>query len=436
MVDERDSYDGKGEEHRMVKLKSTENSRFFYGYAIVIAGTLISLVMWGTRLSFSVLFAPVLTEFGWSRAVTAGGFSLTWVCCGLLSIWVGRMNDKIGPRIIMTVAGALLGLGYLLMSTMHSIWQLYLFYLIVSVGMSAAFVPIMSTIARWFFKMRALMTGIIMAGNGVALVTIVPMASQLTLNYGWREAYIIVGIICLVIIIAAAQFLKRDPGKVGKLPYGYDETKYTNANLQISGLTAKEAARTYQVYLIGAVYFSTYFVYWIIIVHLVIYALGTGIQPLQAAFIVSFIGIASAGGRILGGVFADRISPRTPMILGASLMIVALIWLLLAQDLWMFFLFGIIFGFGQGNLATMESPIVAHVYGIRSHGNILGLVFSMDNLGGALGPFLAGYIFDVTKSYTPAFAMCIIVAVICLAAVLLIKPIKKHIGIASDQIVS
>ena len=198
--------------------------KFFYGYVIVAAALFMSIVMWGARHSFGVFFAPVLDEFSWSRAATSGGFSLTWVFTGLLSIVVGRLNDKFGPRIIMTVAGFLLGLGYLLMSQLSSVWQLYLFYGVISIGMSAALVPTLSTVARWFVKMRAFMTGIVLAGTGIALMVIVPAANQAILNYGWRTAYIIVGSVAIVVVVIAAQFLRRDPYQVGKLPYGSDGT--------------------------------------------------------------------------------------------------------------------------------------------------------------------------------------------------------------------
>jgi len=103
----------------------------------------------------------------------------------------------------------------------------------------------------------------------------------------------------------------------------------------------------------------------------------------------------------------------------------ALFWLLVAKDLWMFLLFGVVFGFGHGGIATMESPIVANVFGMRSHGVILGLVFFLDTVGGASGPFLAGYIFDVTSSYSLAFSLCAVLGVINLIAILLLRSRKS-----------
>jgi MFS family permease len=399
--------------------------KFFYGYVIVAAALSMSIVMWGARHSFGVFFAPVLDEFGWTRAATSGGFSLTWVFTGLLSIAVGRLNDKFGPRMIMTVAGFLLGLGYLLMSQLSSIWQLYLFYGVISIAMSAALVPTLSTVARWFVKMRAFMTGIVLSGSGIALTVIVPAANQAILGYGWRTAYIIVGSVAMVVVIIAAQFLRRDPYQVGKLPYGCDGTSAVTSGAQTYGLFFKEALRTNQVWLISLVYFCAYFVYNLFVVHMVIYATGQGISSVRAVGIMAFLGVAGIAGRTIMGILADRIGNKQAMVLSAGLMMLALFWLLVAKDLWMLFLFGVAFGFGHGGIATMESPIVANVFGIRSHGVILGLVFFSDTVGGAIGPFLAGYIFDVTNSYRLAFLICAILGVINLVAILLIRPLKS-----------
>lgn len=404
--------------------RTSTRPKFFYGYVIVAAALFMAIVMWGARFSFGVFFSPVLEEFGWTRAATSGGFSLTWVFTGLLSILVGRLNDRFGPRLIMTIAGFLVGLGYVFMSQLRSLWQLYLFYGLISVGMSAVLVPTLSTIARWFVKMRAFMTGIVLAGTGIALMVIIPAANQAILNYGWRTAYVIVGLVVIVIVVIAAQFLRRDPYQLGRLPYGYDSTSSSASAAGTSGLLFREALRTHQVWLISLVYFCTYFIYNILLVHTIIYATGEGISSRKAVGIMVFLGGAGIAGRMLMGLFADRVGNKQTMVLGAGLMMVTLFWLLMAKELWMLVLFSVVFGFGHGGMATMESPIVAHVFGMRSHGAILGLVFFSDTMGGALGPFLAGYLFDVTNSYRIAFFLCAILGVVNLTAILLIRPLK------------
>jgi MFS family permease len=137
------------------------------------------------------------------------------------------------------------------MSQLSSIWQLYLFYGLISIGMSAVLVPTLSTVARWFVKMRSFMTGIVLAGTGIALMVIVPAANQAIFSYGWRTVYIIVGSVVIVVVVIAAQFLRRDPYQVGKLPYGYDGTSTAASGEGTYGLSFKEALHTKQVWLIS-----------------------------------------------------------------------------------------------------------------------------------------------------------------------------------------
>jgi len=398
---------------------------FFYGYIIVATSLCMTIMMWGARFSFSVFFAPVLDEFGWSRAATAGGFSLSWVFTGFLSIAVGKLNDRWGPRMIMTVAGCLVGLGYLLMSTLNSVWQLYLFYGVISIGMSAVLVPILSTVAKWFVKMRAFMTGIVLSSSGIALMVIVPAANRIILDYGWRTAYTIIGSVTIVVVVLSAQLLRRDPDQMGKIPYGSDGKSSTLSKAGAQGLLFKEALHTYQVWLLCFVYFCTYFIYNVLVVHMVIFARGQGISQAKAVAIIAFLGGAGIAGRILWGVFADILGNRKAMVLSALLMMLALFWLQVAGDAWMLVLVGLAFGFSHGGLATMESPMVAGIFGMRSHGTILGLVFFADTVGGATGPFLAGYLFDVTRNYHVAFLLCAILGTANLAAILLLRPLTS-----------
>ena len=122
---------------------------FFYGYVIVAVSVCIMAAIWGTYSAFGVFFKPLITEFGWTRALTSGAFSLSLFVYGVLSIIAGRLTDKIGPRLVMILSGFLLGAGYILMSQINTVWQLYIIYGgIIGTGMSGAWIPLLSTVAR------------------------------------------------------------------------------------------------------------------------------------------------------------------------------------------------------------------------------------------------------------------------------------------------
>ena len=130
-------------------------------------------------------------------------------------VW-GRLSDRFGPRLVLTTAGFFLGLSYLLKSRVTEVWQLYAFFgTTLGIGLSASIIPLLSTVSRWFVRRRGLMTGIVLAGLGAGTIFMPILVGQLISGYGWRMAFVALGIISLVSIIIAAQFLRRDPQSQG-----------------------------------------------------------------------------------------------------------------------------------------------------------------------------------------------------------------------------
>ena len=387
--------------------------KFFYGYIVVGAAFLIMMIMGGTMYSFGVFFKPLLTEFGWTRAETSGAYSLLLFLHGLLYIVTGRLNDKFGPRIVITTCGFFFGLGYLLMSQISAIWQLYLFYgVVIGIGMSGGFVPLVSTIARWFVKRRGLMTGVAVSGIGAGAMIMPQVANWLISSYGWRTSYIVVGITALVLIMLAAQFLRRDPTQMGRLPYGADEVKEEGLNLEAGGFSLREAIRTRQLWIYCAMAGSFGLGVQAIMVHIVPHAIDMGISPTSAASILTIIGAGSLTGRIIMGSVADRIGNKLAYIICFILEAGALFWLLAAKELWVLYLFAVVFGFAYGGHVPLGSPIIADLFGLSSHGVILGATAFSMTTAGAIGPLLAGHIFDITNSYYRAFLVCAAVSVV------------------------
>ena len=398
--------------------------KIFYGYIVVAAALLIVIIAHGAQYTFGIFFKPILTDFGWTRAATSGAFSLYLVLWGFLGIFVGRLNDRFGPRIVMTVCGFFLGLGYLLMSQIGAIWQLYLFYgVIIAIGMSGAWVPLISTVPRWFVKRRGMMTGIVTSGSGIGTVLLSLVASRLISDHGWRFSYIIVGGGVLVLLMLAAQFLRRDPHQVGQLPYGGSETKEESLNSPDGGFCFREAIGTRLFWMVCAVFFCFGFNLYTVMVHIVPHAIELGIPPIVAASIIAVIGGVNSVGRIVMGSAGDIIGNRRCLVFSFILLVAALILVMVAREVWMLYLFAVIFGFGYGGLAALMSPVPAELFGLRSLGTIVGAVMCSFTVGGAIGPVLAGSIFDMTGSYNPAFLTCVTVGVIgIILSALFIQP--------------
>jgi len=409
-----------------VQKSSSTESRFFYGYIVVATALFIMVTTFGARLSFGVFFKPILTEFGWTRAMTSGAYSLSMIVTGLLGIVMGGLNDRLGPRVVLTLCGLFLGLGYLLMSQVSAVWHLYLFFgVIIGVGQSGSWVPLMSTVARWFVARRSMMSGIVLAGTGIGGLIAPPVANWLIYIYDWHTSYMIMGSVLLVFVVLAAQLLRRDPSHKGQMPYGGDKEVKQQLKSQAKGLSLREAVYTRQFWMYFAAMFCFGFPFIAIAVHIVPHATDLGISANNAASILATMGGLSIAGRLLLGSAADRIGNRQALIIGFILMSAALFWLIPAREAWALYLFAAVFGFAQGGMGPSQSPLVATLFGLRSHGLILGVTDLGFLTGSAIGPLLAGYIFDVTDSYQLAFFIC---AAVSIAGIIMLAPLKPIKG--------
>lgn len=406
----------------------SKKPRFFYGYVIVVAAFFVLIVTHGTQYSFGVFLKPLAQEFGWTREMTSGAYSLEVFLMGLLSIVSGRLTDRFGPRVVISVCGLFLGLGYLLTSRVDSLWQLYLLYGgLIAIGMSGSFVPTASTVARWFVKRRGLMTGIIALGIGLGTMIMPPVATNLSINFGWRVSYTVVGIIALALIIPAAQLFKSDPSKMGQFPDGATGTGGGASTPRNEGLTFREALRTRQLWLFFGAYVCFGFAIHTVLVHTVAHATDIGVSPTVAARLMTTIGGTSLIGRLGLGAVADRSSNRTALIIGLGTMAAALFWLQFAAQPWMLFLFAAVLGFGYGGLAILHPPVVAELFGMKSHGQILGLISFSISVGGTVGPLMAGRMFDVTGSYRIGFLICAIISVVGVVLVSMLKSTRTRV---------
>jgi MFS family permease len=400
-------------------------SNCFYGYIVVGAAFFIMAVMWGTFHAFGIFFNPMLTEFGWNRAMTSGALSLSLLVSGLSAILMERLTDKLGPRMVAMLCGFLLGLGYLLISQVTTVWQLYILYgVVIGIAMGGSWVPLMSTIVRWFVARRSMMTGIALAGLGIGGLIGPPLASWLISLYDWRTSYVLIGITGLVIVIVAALFLRRDPSQMGQLPYGADKGTGLKSTAGDEGLSFNEAISTRQFWMFAGALFCFGFSLYAIMVHLAPHAIDLGISDFSAANILALIGGLGIVGMIILGNAADRIGNRLVFIICFILMAAPLLWLTVAYKEWMLYLFAAVFGFGHGGFGSSEAPLVAKLFGLKAHGMILGTAVLGFSIGAAIGPWVTGIVFDSTGSYQPAFLFSAIICIVGIGLTIILKPAK------------
>jgi len=270
-----------------------------------------------------------------------------------------------------------------------------------------------------------MMSGIVKAGAGIGMVIMPPIANWLISSYGWRTSYFIIGIIALALIILVAQFLRRDPAQMGQLPDGEEKVNIGCLNSADGGFSFQKAIHTRQFWMLCVIFLVVAFCVEAIIVHIVPHATDLGISAVSAANILAVIGGVSIIGRFIMGSAGDKAGNRLAIIVCFLILLVSLLWMLVAKELWMLYLFACVYGFAHGGFFALISPSVAEFFGLSSHGAILGAVFCPTTIGGAIGPVLAGHIFDVTSSYQLAFLVFTVICIVGFILTLLLKPITN-----------
>ena len=228
-------------------------------------------------------------------------------------------------------------------------------------------------------------------------------------------------------IILTAQFLKRDPGQIGLLPDGA-EVKEETSSFKAGGLSLREAIRTRQFWMLCTMLACFLFILYTIMAHVVANAIELGISATIAANILATIGGFHIVGTLAIAPFANRVGKKRALAITFIMISVALFWLVVAREVWMLYLFAVIFGLAFGSLSVLISPLIAELFGLRSHGVIFGAINFAGAIGSTLGPVLTGRIFDITNSYQLAFLVGGVLGIIGLVLTLLIRPtsIEMH----------
>jgi predicted MFS family arabinose efflux permease len=269
-------------------------------------------------------------------------------------------------------------------------------------------------------KNRGLALGIVSMGSGVGTLFLVPGNERLISAFGWSSAFIILGCAAGILMMAVALLLRPAP-----------QAAPASDNLKTSGInsaarqdpTVWQAVKDVRLLLLMGAFLMFFFSIQIIMVHLVNYATDLGIAPLIAATFVSVISLASIGGRFFMGVSAGRIDIHYTLLLTRILLIVAFICLLFTRSVWSFYLFAVVFGVPYGGEIPQIPLFIGNYFGTRSMATLVGISSFVMNVGGALGSWAAGKIFDSTRSYNGAFLAGLATASVSLILIVLLK---KH----------
>ena len=394
------------------------NGFFRRSLSLGVIATTLGLA-YGIWYSYSVILVALLAEFGWSRTLLAGAFSVFAIVHGLSNPFVGMLCDKVRPPLLVGIGGLMLGSALWLNSLIAEPWHLY-----VSFGVLTAFsvalcgwLPALVMVERRYQHRLGLAMGIVSSGIGVGMLTVVPLCQILIDAYGWRSAFRMLGCICTFCIVPAAIFLGAST-PVAKSPAGnaeadefvHDlaESVTSSARPQGASITLRAAAHTAPFWLMVAAFFFGSTCSQTLHVHQVAYFVDQGITALVAASVVAVVGLSSVVGKIGGGWLSDRMEREIVFVCGIMILVASVAALALigsGSSTWKVYVYAIMLGIGYSATASLVPAMMSDRFSGRNFGSIIGIGLFGSAAGSATGPWLGGFLFDLTGNYDMAFVI-------------------------------
>src|SRR6266571_1534909 len=348
-------------------------------WVVLGAVTLCMVAGSGLRSVFGVYIKPMEAEFGWGRGALSGAAAISLLVLGAAGPLVGRLADRWGPRRVVAVALVLLGAGAIGAAFVQRLWHVYLTTgLLMALGAGGLALTTASTVAaRWFEARRGVAIGIAAGGMSAGQLVVIPLATVLTLWFGWRMSFLWQGVGLLLLVLPIALWLiGNDPAERGLRPYGATGPAQTVAQ----AAAAKEAQRVS-----------------------VPDALGDNFSELQASTALGVMGAMNVLGTVGSGWICDRFGRRGPLafyyfVRGLSLLFLLYVWNAPSLHLW-----AAIFGLNYISTVPPTTTLTANIFGRYSVGELSGWIFFAHQVGSALGAAIAGWVFEIYGSYSPAF---------------------------------
>jgi MFS family permease len=391
--------------------RSASAPRLFYGWVILAACFLITMVASGTMMAFGVFITPLSEDMGWSHSAVSFTYALSAIVSGLAILVVGSLEHSHSVRLILLGGTLIHGLGVYMTSTATSVAAFCFWYgVVAALGRSTFFISTATLITRWFEQRRGLAMGLTMAGNGLGPFIFSPAMTWLILRWDWQTAFVVMSIVMVVCLTLSCLFLRNHPHEMGLEPYGASPMPVPGP---LPGLRPAAPAhhadsvrslwssvlRLESFWTLALINFFCCVSHSIPLVHIVGFGQSAGLSAFASAWVLAIMSMTSVIGRIYWGVFADRHGSRLTLMLTLFLQGTLVLWLVNTQDPMLFFLYALVWGFGYGGVGTQYGVVAREVFGARlfSPGYSGQNCFAM--VGMAVGGFLGGYLYDISHSY-------------------------------------
>jgi len=392
----------------------TQQGRIFYGWWIVAAGTVVFIISSGIGFyCHGVFLDPLCTAHGWSKGTISLAVTLFFFTTGVMGMAIGRSVDTYGPKPVLVIGAVVTGVALVLLGQITEIWQLYAVYVLMALGwVCTALIPVNTLITNWFIRKRGLAMSITMTGLSVGGIIFVPLSAFLIVKWGLTIALPILGVFFWVIIIPVTLFLlKQRPSDVGQFPDGDEQAGFGKG----SGDSALYAAQNREWTRLAAM---KTLAFWSIVFSFLLAMTGQIAYLMhQMSFLTRSLGLAGATsavgitagasifGRLLLGTVIDRLDKRYASMILFSIQGTAVLALAYSNHVLVLYMGTFAFGLTMGSILMMQSLIIGECFGLVSFATVSGAAGVFVATGGAAGPAIAGFIYDVTQSYTVPFTI-------------------------------
>jgi MFS family permease len=405
---------------------------FYFGWIIVAVVFVTMAVGVNARTAFSLLFPPILDEFGWTRGVTAGAFSFGFVVSAMLSPVLGRLMDRQGPLVVMQVGIAAMGAGLLLVVWVGEPWHLYatLGVLVGAGSVCLGYTGQGLFLPNWFVRRRGLAMSIAFSGVGVGSIVLLPWTQAIIAASGWRAASWTIGILVLAALAPLNLLLRRCPEHLGLEPDGDRRKPLQSPSGRTTNVvdqawaavdwTLRRAMRTARFRWIALGYFGAGFAWYAVQVHQTKYLVEIGFTPKDAAWALGAVSLAAIPGQIALGHLSDKVGRELVWgigCLGFACCYAALLLLRADPTIFLLYLMVIFQGALGYGLVSVLASIPAEVFEGRHFGAIYGTLSLAMIAGGAVGPSFTGALYDWTGSYTAGFSTAIFLCAVSAFAI-------------------
>ena len=420
---------------------------FFYGWVVVAVAFVTMAIGVNARTAFSLLFPPILAEFGWERGITASAFSLGFIASILYAPFLGMLMDRFGPRWVISLGVCLVAAGMATAPLIRQPWHLHatLGLLVGGGSMLMTYSGHSLFLPNWFARKRGLALGLAFSGVGVGSILIFPWLQRMIGSTGWRDACLSLAVLLVVILLPLNLLLQRQrPEDLGLNPDGDPDRaaargaagdNVVDREWASTEWTVRRAIRTARFWWVFVAFFSSLFAWYAVQVHQTKYLIEIGFDATMAAYALGLVGFAGIGGQIALGYFSDRVGREWAWTLGCLGFAASYALLLAMREhptpglLYLMVAAQGLFGYG---LASVFGAIPAEIFQGKRYATIFGTLNLATGAGAGVGPWVAGAVYDHVGSYAPAFWSGILLSFVAVFAIWFAAP--RRVRVVAGQV--